>query len=287
MPRSTGGRAHRPRARSTSASARRRDERTRAGTSSTIRTCPGSSTSAILPDRWIARRSTSTRRRSRTGSSTAAGPGRPPSTASSRACRQACGPTSAAARVGTAATWARRSSRSTPRPRWPRGCARSRPLRGRVVADLEHLPFRAGALTGAWAQKSYMHIAADRLPLALAELQRALAVGGAFHLQVTSDRHHATGRRQVRGPALLGVEPRTAHRRRRRRRLRDPRSGRRRRGMDRRRGDARPHAARHRRTGHARPRRRPEPERALGRHRHRVRAAGQPLLARRARGRGS
>jgi TDG/mug DNA glycosylase family protein len=58
-----------------------------------------------------------------------------------------------------------------------------------LVADLEHLPFRRGALTGAWAHRSYMHIAADRLPMALAELHRAMRAGGAFHLQVTSDRH--------------------------------------------------------------------------------------------------
>src|SRR5580765_1459130 len=38
----------------------------------------------------------------------------------------------------------------------------------RVVADLERLPFRRGVLTGAWAQKCYMHIADVRLPMALA-----------------------------------------------------------------------------------------------------------------------
>jgi len=61
-----------------------------------------------------------------------------------------------------------------------------------LVADLEHLPFRAGALTGAWAHRSYMHIAAEQLPMALAELHRAVALGGAVHLQVTSDRHQDT-----------------------------------------------------------------------------------------------
>jgi TDG/mug DNA glycosylase family protein len=61
-----------------------------------------------------------------------------------------------------------------------------------LVADLEHLPFRRGALTGAWAHKSYMHIAAEQLPMALAELHRALVVGASFHLQVTSDHHRAT-----------------------------------------------------------------------------------------------
>jgi TDG/mug DNA glycosylase family protein len=57
-----------------------------------------------------------------------------------------------------------------------------------LVADLERLPFRAGALSGAWAHKSYMHIPAERLPLALAEVHRAIALGGALHVQVTSDR---------------------------------------------------------------------------------------------------
>ncbi len=56
-----------------------------------------------------------------------------------------------------------------------------------LVADLERLPFRAGALAGAWAHKSYMHIADDHLPMALAELHRAVALGGAVHIQVTSD----------------------------------------------------------------------------------------------------
>jgi TDG/mug DNA glycosylase family protein len=57
-----------------------------------------------------------------------------------------------------------------------------------LVADLEHLPFRAGALTGAWAHKSYMHIAGPRLPMALAELHRSVALDGKVHVQVTSDR---------------------------------------------------------------------------------------------------
>jgi double-stranded uracil-DNA glycosylase len=59
-----------------------------------------------------------------------------------------------------------------------------------LVADLEHLPFRTGALTGAWAHRSYMHIPAESLPMALAELHRSMTVGGALHVQVTSDRVH-------------------------------------------------------------------------------------------------
>ena len=57
-----------------------------------------------------------------------------------------------------------------------------------LVADLEHLPFRAGSLSGAWAHRCYMHIDGEQLPMALAELQRALVLGACVHLQVTSDR---------------------------------------------------------------------------------------------------
>jgi TDG/mug DNA glycosylase family protein len=59
-----------------------------------------------------------------------------------------------------------------------------------MVADLEHLPFRTAALTGAWAHRSYMHIPSVSLPMALAELHRSMTVGAALHVQVTSDRIH-------------------------------------------------------------------------------------------------
>jgi TDG/mug DNA glycosylase family protein len=62
------------------------------------------------------------------------------------------------------------------------------PGAARVVADLEALPFARGALGGIWAHKCYMHVAAESLPLALADAHRALQVGGALHVQVTSDR---------------------------------------------------------------------------------------------------
>jgi TDG/mug DNA glycosylase family protein len=62
------------------------------------------------------------------------------------------------------------------------------PGAARVVADLEALPFARGALGGIWAHKCYMHVAAESLPLALADAHRALRVGGALHVQVTSDR---------------------------------------------------------------------------------------------------
>jgi TDG/mug DNA glycosylase family protein len=51
-----------------------------------------------------------------------------------------------------------------------------------VQGDLEALPFRAGALAGAWARASYLHVPAPRLPLALADLHRALAPDAAVEL---------------------------------------------------------------------------------------------------------
>jgi TDG/mug DNA glycosylase family protein len=64
------------------------------------------------------------------------------------------------------------------------------PGAARVLADLEALPFSPGALGGIWAHKCYMHVAAEALPLALADAHRTLQVGGALHVQVTSDRQH-------------------------------------------------------------------------------------------------
>jgi TDG/mug DNA glycosylase family protein len=46
-----------------------------------------------------------------------------------------------------------------------------------VQADLEHLPFRFGALGGSWARASYLHVARTRLPWALMDLHATLRVG--------------------------------------------------------------------------------------------------------------
>jgi double-stranded uracil-DNA glycosylase len=64
------------------------------------------------------------------------------------------------------------------------------PGASRVVADLEALPFGRGTFGGIWAHKCYMHVAAELLPLALADAHRTVQVGGALHVQVTSDRNH-------------------------------------------------------------------------------------------------
>ena len=51
-----------------------------------------------------------------------------------------------------------------------------------VQADLERLPLRRTGAAGAWANMSYHHIPTERLPLALAELHWALAVGAPVDL---------------------------------------------------------------------------------------------------------
>ncbi len=53
-----------------------------------------------------------------------------------------------------------------------------------VRADLEALPFRDGALGGAWASNSYLHVPHTGLPLALARLHWAMAVGAPLTLSV-------------------------------------------------------------------------------------------------------
>ncbi len=62
-----------------------------------------------------------------------------------------------------------------------------------VQADMEALPFAPRAIEGAWANMSYLHIPRKRLPAALAELHRALAVGGLVDLQVLHGDFEGTG----------------------------------------------------------------------------------------------
>jgi TDG/mug DNA glycosylase family protein len=53
-----------------------------------------------------------------------------------------------------------------------------------VRADLEALPFRRGSLGAGWARASYLHVRTERLPMALADLHHALAVGAPATLSV-------------------------------------------------------------------------------------------------------
>ena len=54
----------------------------------------------------------------------------------------------------------------------------------RAQARLDDLPFRRGGLGGAWASKSYVHLPRTAVPLALADLHRALAPNAPVDLTV-------------------------------------------------------------------------------------------------------
>ena len=58
-----------------------------------------------------------------------------------------------------------------------------------VRADLGRLPFRPGSVAAAWARNSYLHVPHDELPLALAELHRALPVGAPVAASFISGPH--------------------------------------------------------------------------------------------------
>jgi len=63
----------------------------------------------------------------------------------------------------------------------------------RVQADLAALPFGFGSLAGAWASRSYVHLARSSVPLALADLHRSLRVGAPLHVHVFGgDLEHGT-----------------------------------------------------------------------------------------------
>ena len=60
-----------------------------------------------------------------------------------------------------------------------------------VRADVEHLPFARHSIGGAWSWMTHLHVPRRRLPLALWDLHRVLAVGAPFDA--------AGARRRVRG----------------------------------------------------------------------------------------
>lgn len=67
-----------------------------------------------------------------------------------------------------------------------RASAHGTPL---VRADLGRLPFRPGGVTCGWARNSYLHVPHDELPMALAELHRALPVGAPVAASFISGPH--------------------------------------------------------------------------------------------------
>jgi TDG/mug DNA glycosylase family protein len=52
-----------------------------------------------------------------------------------------------------------------------------------VQGDLCALPFRSGSLSGAWARNSYVHLRSVDVPLALADLHRAIRLDGSVELR--------------------------------------------------------------------------------------------------------
>lgn len=67
-----------------------------------------------------------------------------------------------------------------------------------LVGDVEALPFARGSLAGAWSWMTHHHVPRVRLPMALWDLHRVLAIGATFDLQVLAGAYE--------GDALVGDE---------------------------------------------------------------------------------
>ncbi|HZQ87817.1 MAG TPA: methyltransferase domain-containing protein [Acidimicrobiales bacterium] len=61
-----------------------------------------------------------------------------------------------------------------------------------VQADLERLPFRDGSVHGAWSNMAYHHFPRERLPMALASLHWATAVGAPVDITVVHGAYAGT-----------------------------------------------------------------------------------------------
>ena len=73
-------------------------------------------------------------------------------------------------------------------------------------ADLEALPFRYQSLGGAWAHNSYLHVPAGRLPMALAHLHHAMAVGAPVTISLVEGGDFIS-EDDLPGRAFFGWEP--------------------------------------------------------------------------------
>src|SRR4051794_9387114 len=86
-------------------------------------------------------------------------------------------------RTGQVLRGVRPSARSDGRgPRHARAGAGGRAGSARAQGDLEALPFARGSLGGAWARNSYVHVARNAMPMALARLHDAMAVDAPLYL---------------------------------------------------------------------------------------------------------
>lgn len=88
-------------------------------------------------------------------------------------------------------------------------CRAADPSAPLVQGDLEALPFKSGGVHGAWANMSYLHVPGVRLPLALADLHRSLAVAAPVDLQVLSGEYegHALPADDVGGRFFCAWSP--------------------------------------------------------------------------------
>jgi TDG/mug DNA glycosylase family protein len=71
-------------------------------------------------------------------------------------------------------------------------CQETAPRALYVQADVEHLPFAARSLHGAWSWMTHLHVPRRRLPLALWDLHRTLAIGAPLELQVLHGEYEGT-----------------------------------------------------------------------------------------------
>ncbi|MGO9027384.1 MAG: methyltransferase domain-containing protein [Acidimicrobiales bacterium] len=78
-----------------------------------------------------------------------------------------------------------------------------------VLGDVEALPFARGSLAGAWSWMTHLHVPKLRLPSALWDLHRVLAVGAPFELQVLAGTYEgdALDGDDVGGRFFAGWEP--------------------------------------------------------------------------------
>lgn len=79
-----------------------------------------------------------------------------------------------------------------------------------LQGDVEALPFADRSLGGAWSWMTYLHVPRPRLPLALRDLHRALAVGAPLEVQVLEGTYegHALEGDDVGGRFFAGWEAR-------------------------------------------------------------------------------
>jgi len=90
-----------------------------------------------------------------------------------------------------------------------RACRQAVPDGLYVQGDVEYLPFARGSIGGAWSWMTHLHVPRLRLPMALWDLHRVLAVGAPFELQVLLDDDEGDDRPgdEIGGRFFAGWQP--------------------------------------------------------------------------------